>query len=215
MKPQYVFWDQAANEKHFQDPFYLEQLAPLINQHSHIIEYGCGYGRILNILSDKGYTNTTGFDFSQGMIQRGKQQFPNLKLQHIEHAVLPLPDNSVDCAILSTVLTCIAGKVEARQVIDELRRVLKPNAPLYFTDFLITPTEHMQKKYEKDFASHKDWGVYLTTEGAHVRHYAPEHIAELTNQLHAHWYREEEFVTMNGNPVKTFHGIYLNSHGAM
>ncbi len=208
-KLQHEFWDKAAGDKDFQDPFYIDQLAPLIHSNSYIIEYGCGYGRILKLLKNKGYTNIGGFDFSHGMIDRGKRQFPELNLQPIDHAVLPLADNSVDCAIISTVLCCVPEQREEEKIITELHRVLKLNAPLYFTDFLITPTEHMQNKYQTDFTKFNDWGVYQTTEGALVRHFSPEHVANLMQNFHEHWYREEEFMTMNRNPVKTFHGIYL------
>ena len=209
---QHTFWDQAAISKQFQDPFYLEELLPFIDPNSLIIEYGCGYGRILQRLHESGFSNSLGFDFSQGMIQRGTREFPHLQLQHIQHATLPLANTSVDCAIISTVLCCIPDEAYQVAVINEIHRILKPGAALYLTDFLLSDTPHMQQKYQKDLAKYNEYGVYQTTEGAVVRHFTPEHVQKLLKQFDTAWYREEEFMTMNNNPVKTFHGVYLTRH---
>ena len=202
------FWNSVAEIKEFEDPFYIEQLAPFVNNNSYIIEYGCGYGRLLNLLSKHGYCNTSGFDFSAAMIAKGRNRWPRLDLQHIQHAILPLQDNSVDAAILSTVLCCIPDHASLLQVIQEIHRVVKSDGLLYLTDFLITDTEHMTGKYKKDIAAHNEWGVYQTSEGAVVRHFSPDYIERLLCDFSVQWYREETFVTMNHNSVKSFHGIY-------
>lgn len=204
---QHTFWDQAS-VKDFHDPFYLDHFQAFIKPNSFIMEYGCGYGRILNFLSQHGYQNLLGFDFSKSMIARGEKENPTLHLQLIDHATIPLENQSLDAAILSTVLCCIPDDTAQTQVINEIYRVLKPGAALYLTDFLITPTEHMQTKYQNDFAAFKTWGIYKTSEGAIVRHFTEEHISALLKNFSQQWYAQENFVTMNNNPVKTFHGIY-------
>lgn len=206
---QNTFWDKVAESKEFHDPFYIDQLEPLINNDSLIIEYGCGYGRLLNLLSEHGYKNTSGFDFSSLMIAKGKSRWPKLDLHHIQHAALPLKDNSVDAAILSTVLCCIPDQTAEEQIIQEIHRVLKIGAPLYLTDFLITDTDNLTNKYQKGYAAYNEWGVYQTSEGALVRHFNPVQIEKLLSVFSVHWYQEGDFVTMNHNSVKTFHGIYI------
>jgi len=207
-KIQNEFWDKEAAVKEFSDPFYLNELQAYIKPDSHIVEYGCGYGRLLNLLSQNGYAHLSGFDFSQKMIARGKQQSPQLDLHVIEHAAIPLPNASVDAVILSTVLCCVPDNAAQEAIIHEIYRILKPQGVLYLTDFLVTDTEHMNKKYQKDFARFGEWGIYQITEGALVRHYTPAHIQHLLNQFKPRWYHEQDFITMNNNPVKTFHGIY-------
>lgn len=207
-KLQNDFWNKAAFNKEFNDPFYLKQLKHHIKTDSLIIEYGCGYGRLLNLLHENGFHNIKGFDFSQSMIDKGIYLYPHLDLQLINHAILPVKNEIMDAAILSTVLCCVPDNLAQEQIIQEIDRVLKPNAVLYLTDFLITDTEHMTKKYQKDFHAYNEWGTYQTTEGAIVRHYTPTRIMELLNTFMVHWYHEEDFVTMNNNSVKTFHGIY-------
>lgn len=212
MKSQQLFWDKAS-VKDFHDPFYLDQFQSFIKPNSFIVEYGCGYGRILNYLSQQGYLNLRGFDFSKAMIDRGKKENPNLNLQLIDHANIPLPNQSVDAAIISTVLCCIPDDTAQTQVINEIYRVLKSDGVLYLTDFLITPTEHMHVKYLRDHENFKTWGVYQTSEGAIVRHFSEEHISSLLKDFSVQWYVQENFVTMNNNPVKTFHGIYCKNKG--
>ena len=202
------FWSLCAKTKDFKDPFYLEELRPYINKDSFIIEYGCGYGRILNMLHHHGYNNIAGFDFSEGMIKRGHHEFPYLDLTLIDHATIPLQNQSVDTAILSTVLCCIPDDAAQQQIIDEISRVLKPNSILYLTDFLITDTEHMMNKYNLGTDLYNTFGIYQTSEGALVRHHSQDYISKLLKNFQQGWYREENFVTMNNNPVKSFHGIY-------
>lgn len=202
------FWNQAAKTKGFNDPFYLEKLQPYLHENSVIIEYGCGYGRLLNLLYTNGFRNTLGFDFSPAMIERGQRTFPQLNLNQIQHASLPLEANIADAAILSTVLCCVPETEKQIQIISSLKHILKPGGVLYFTDFLITDSQNFQVKYQRDFETYKEWGTYQTNENAIVGHFTPEHVMQLMKDFHSRWYQEENFVTMNNNPIKTFHGIF-------
>lgn len=214
-KPQNEFWNLAAKTKEFKDPFYLSAFQDFVDKNSLVIEYGCGYGRLLNRLHQNKFHNLQGFDFSEGMIERGERQFPHLRLSRIAHAELPLADASVDAALLSTVLCCVPDNQAQEQIIQELARVLKPKGIFYVTDFLVSDSSRMMEKYQKAFPVYKEWGVYQTSEGALVRHYTPERLSQLFTAFDPHWYQEEDFVTMNNNPVKTFHGIYKKKQQLM
>ena len=59
-----------------------------------------GYGRTLNELATLGYENLIGFNFSEGMIVRGKREFPSLELRLKTGDLIEMPDESVDAVIL-------------------------------------------------------------------------------------------------------------------
>ena len=73
-----VFWNEVGSKKNFEDPLFFEKLKPFVSKSSKIIEYGCGYGRLLKILKDQGYENLSGYDFAPRMIERGKKVNPDL-----------------------------------------------------------------------------------------------------------------------------------------
>jgi len=201
------FWSEVGSTKNFTDPFFLDKLASHLNKNSQIIEYGCGYGRILDILHKSGYQSLMGFDFAAQMIQRGKTLFPHLELQLInETGKIPLKSQSVDSAILSTVLCCNPAKKDQESIINELHRVLKPNGILYLCDFLVTDSEKFLSRYkEHAIVGHEDFGIYKTSEGVFVRHHSMQWILKLLKQFTIIWLEEMNDVTMNGNPVRTFH----------
>ena len=75
------YWDSVSEKKEFTTVLDINLVQPFINTDSFIVDYGCGYGRTLDQLWQKGFQNTLGFDFSPEMIQRGKKEFPYLNLK--------------------------------------------------------------------------------------------------------------------------------------
>lgn len=206
------YWNQVGAKKVFEDPIFLDKLSPLINSSSCIIEYGCGYGRILQVFKDQGFTNIIGYDFAESMIERGKKAFPELDLRLLqESGKIPLQNESVDLLILSTVLCCIPDVQKQLQLIIEIFRVLKNQGILYVTDFLISDHPHFKEKYEKGRLDHGEWGVYTTSEDLLVRHHSTKAIMGLLNNFDVQWFEQFDFKTMNGNPVRTFHCVAQKS----
>lgn len=206
-----TFWNDIGSTKSFEDPFFFERVEPFLSFDSSIVEYGCGYGRLLQEFSARGYKAVSGYDFAPKMVERGRKQGCEIHLT--ESGVIPLPDESTDLVILSTVLCCISDKGEQKRVFDEIFRVLKPEGVVYVTDFLVS--SHYLEKYRLGRDQGYDWGVYTTSEGALVRHYTIERIMELLAPFELVWFEQFRFKTMNNNPVKTFHLIAQKSLSEM
>lgn len=120
------YWDTIGFKKEFEDLLYLEKLSPFLKADSKIIEYGCGYGRLLQILWKNGYCNLLGLDFSQKMIQRGKNTYPQLDLRFLDESEkIPFENDTMDAVILSTVLCCMTDANQQNNLIEEIFRVLK------------------------------------------------------------------------------------------
>jgi hypothetical protein len=60
MKSQASFWGSKAEQINFVNPCIIEEFSKYVEKDSLILEYGCGYGRILADLSVNGYTNLHG-----------------------------------------------------------------------------------------------------------------------------------------------------------
>lgn len=201
------YWDSVAEKKQFTTPFQSGELCKYLNMNSRILDVGCGYGRTLDELYQMGYHNLLGIDFAEGMIQRGKRQFPYLDLRLKETSAIDLPDHSVDAVILFAVLTCIRSNEEQKDLITEIRRVLKPGGILYVNDFLLNTDERNLNKYQKFADKYQNYGVFELPEGAICRHHSEEWIRELLSGFQELRYEPLTFTTMNGNISNGFYFI--------
>ena len=168
---QVEYWNSVSEQKEFTTPFQAEQFAKYVKKDSVILDVGCGYGRTLDELYHNDYHNLIGIDFSNGMIERGKQQFPYLDLRVKTDTKIALPDASVDAVILFAVLTCIRTNEEQEQLLSEIKRVMKPQGILYVNDFLLNTDERNLSRYEKYKDVYGIYGVFELPEGAVCRHH--------------------------------------------
>lgn len=168
------FWDKqaiAGEKYHVQfniDNFnyYMSQLK---GKESKIIDYGCGYGRVLSDLKKHGYHQLYGIDNSKEMVNRAKQVLPDVNIIHVNHNKLPFADNYFDACILFNVLTCITRNKEQIALINELQRVLKPEGIIYISDFLLSQDPSSQQGYEKFKSRFGIYGVFPIQRGVWLR----------------------------------------------
>ena len=168
---------------------------------------GCGYGRTLNELYQNGYNKLIGIDFSSGMIERGKRQFPYLDLRVKQDESIALPDKSVDAVILFAVLTCIRKNEDQIQLLREIKRVLKPHGILYVNDFLLNSDERNLSRYEQFKEIYGTYGVFELPEGAVCRHHDERWMKQLLGDFSELEYRHLTFTTMNGHKSNGFYFI--------
>ena len=201
------YWNSVSEKKEFTTPFQAEAFSKYVKKESRILDVGCGYGRTLDELYQKGYRNLTGIDFSGGMIERGKKQFPYLDLRIKDTDKIALPDECIDAVILFAVLTCIRTDEEQQPLLKEIKRVLKPQGILYVNDFLLNSDERnvaRYKKYEKQYGT---YGVFELPEGAVCRHHDEEWIRKLLGDFEVIEYDHLTFTTMNGHKSNGFYFI--------
>ncbi|MES2216810.1 MAG: class I SAM-dependent methyltransferase [Pseudomonadota bacterium] len=204
MKSQASFWGSKAEQINFVNPCIIEELSKYVDKDSFILEYGCGYGRILAELSVKGYKNLHGIDFSEEMLQRGHKQYPQLDLQLNDGYKIPFPDNSVDAVLLFTVLTCIASDADQVAVLTEIKRVLKPNGILYLSDFLLGEDEKNLKRYEANKEKYNTYGVFELDGGGVCRHHTLTWINQLLANFEQIWNKQGDIPVLAGNTSKPF-----------
>ena len=202
---QLKYWDSVSEKKEFTSPLILENLAKYIKKDSRILDVGCGYGRTLDELYQNGYRNLVGIDFSSGMIERGKRQFPYLDLQIKKNDKIALPDASVDAVILFAVLTCIRTNEEQEQLVSEIKRVLKPQGILYVNDFLLNEDVRNLSRYERFKEIYGVYGVFELPEGAVCRHHDEKWIRQLLRDFSQLDYSRVTRTTMNGHKSNGFY----------
>lgn len=200
------YWDKVSQQKEFTTPFQTELFEKYVSTGKTVLDVGCGYGRILEELRRAGYTHLIGMDFSKGMIERGKAQFPGLDLRVQEAETIDLPDASMDAVILFAVLTCIRTDEEQQRLLAEIERVLKPGGVVYINDFLLNTDARNRERYRAYETKYGIYGVFALPEGAICRHHREEWIQQLLSGFLHLTYQRLIFTTMNGH---TSNGFYF------
>ena len=109
-----------------------------INKNDKILDLGCGAGRTTINLFKEGYTNITGLDIGDKLIDFAKtySKEKNLDIKFVvgDATKLEFEDNSFDIVIFSfNGMQCIPGSDNRKNVLKEVYRVLKPGGYYIFT----------------------------------------------------------------------------------
>lgn len=201
---QSTYWNKVAHQKEFNHPLDWELFAELISFDQLILDFGCGYGRIINKLKAIGYRQLVGIDSSEEMIRRARQQNPDVEWMVNKSSSVPFVEDSVDAVILFAVLTCIPNNQDQQRLIAELYRILKPNGILYISDLLLNQDTRNQNRYNQYAPIYGEYGIFELSEGGVFRHHSWTWINDLFSDFQLKHNREMNFVTMNGNPSKGF-----------
>lgn len=204
---QRAYWDRAAAEKTFTHPLDMTLLAAHLDPAATILDYGCGYGRLSVELQQAGYHNIIGMDFSSAMVARARAACPGLRFEVAEGSSLRLENHTVDAVLLFAVLTCIPSDDAQQALVAEITRVLRPGGIVYVSDYLLQTDARNIERYTKSGEQFGNYGVFLTDDGAMVRH----HTSQWLDGLFAGFDRETqasvELTTMNGHRSTGFQFI--------
>jgi ubiquinone/menaquinone biosynthesis C-methylase UbiE len=128
-------WDKVASEANFNLEIDLPKFIEHIPSEERILDYGCGYGRITEILFKKGYINIIGVDSSGEMIRRAGLEHPHISLQKTEGSKLSYPNSTFGAVVICAVLTCLPEQKQKVDVLSEIKRVLRPGGILHLVEF--------------------------------------------------------------------------------
>lgn len=200
------YWNSVANEKNFTTTFKKEEFSEFADKDAEILDVGCGYGRTMNELYHAGYKNLIGADTAIEMINRGKREFPYLKFVKSDDK-LPFDNDTFDAVILFGVLCSVVNEDMQRSLLNEIKRVLKPDGIIYVNDFLINtsiPYKLRYKKFEKEFGT---YGIFRLDDGGVLRHHTEDYILNFLSDFQRLKYKKLKFKTVSGNISNGFYFI--------
>ena len=198
------YWDRVAGTKTFTHPIDLELMQNYVHKDSMIVDYGCGYGRLVDVLNNAGYTKVKGYDTSLELIKRGITSGV-VNLNHIVNPSAMLEvDNSIDCLILFAVLTCIPNNQAQEKLMEVLYLKLKPGGIIYVSDYYLQSHSVEVKQYQCLNDDQENYGVFTLPEGATFRHHPRAWIMKLLADFQIEMEMNIEVSTMNGNKGEAF-----------
>ncbi|MEA2203739.1 MAG: hypothetical protein QOE77_515 [Blastocatellia bacterium] len=199
------YWNRVGPGKPFAHPLNFDRLGQWLSPESRIADVGCGYGRALGLLLERGYHNLIGFDPAPAMIAMARERFPAIAFEALNDPPhIPLPDASVDATLLFSVLTCVPTDEGQRAVVEEVRRILRPGGLFYISDLWLQADERNRERYRRDEPKYGTYGMFDLPEGVTVRHHDPRWIAKLTSDFDTVALDNVNVHTMNGNPAQAF-----------
>jgi SAM-dependent methyltransferase len=207
------YWSRVGPTKPFGHPVNVDRLSAFAGRDAVVLDYGCGYGRVLEALHRCGYRNLIGTDPAAGMIAAARKRLPGLTLEQLVNPpYLDFPDASIDAVVLFAVLTCVPSDSGQLALIGELRRVLRVGGLLYISDLWLQTDARNVQRYVRDQPKYGRYGVFDLPEGVTVRHHDPDWLEVLTTGYRAVALDEITVLTMNRNPARGFQWFGLKSN---
>lgn len=199
------YWNRIGPGKPFNHPVNFERLGQWLHANSRILDVGCGYGRVLGLLFERGYHSLIGCDLAPAMIAEARKRFPAITFTElISPPQLPVADASVDAALMFAVLTCVPTDEGQRDIVSEVGRVLRPGGLFYVSDIWLQGDVRNRERYDRDQPKYGTYGVFDLPEGVTVRHHDPLWIEELMRDFETLALDHIDIRTMNGNPARGF-----------
>ena len=194
------YWDDKSGQTDFTHPLELDWLASLPKA-ARILDYGCGYGRVLAEVVRAGWSAAIGVDLSAGMIARGRGEHPDLDLRCIDGLPLAFEDGAFDAVLLFAVLTTMPADKDQDAVMAEMRRLLRPSGLLYVSDYPLQTDERYLGRYAAGVARHGVYGVWDRDDGGAFRHHGRERFAALLAGFEVLAESEQPTRTLSGAPA--------------
>ncbi|HMK54724.1 MAG TPA: methyltransferase domain-containing protein [Methanobacteriaceae archaeon] len=191
------------------DDLFFEKIVPGCR----VLDFGCGWGKVVLQLHEKGY-QVEGFDINFQAVKQAQKELNKLSLSSNEVFIqadarnIPYSNNSFDVCILQAFLTTIIPPSDRTQIIDEVFRVLKPNGYLYLADF--ARDSRYLKRYHESYALTGEMGTFLVKDDKGntlypAHHYTTEEIELLLNSLFTfEIFKKTVFTSYHGNRVNGF-----------
>ena len=168
-----AYWNAVGASRTFSHPVDFARLDSLLPPDAHILEYGCGYGRVMNDLYQHGYRHVEGVDIADQMIAQGRAHYPHLTFHLLNGSESPYAPGSFDAATLFAALTCIPDDDAQRAVIAAIFRALRPGGLLYISDLPLQADARNRKRYDAFVEKSGVYGVFETPDGGVFRHHDP------------------------------------------
>lgn len=199
------YWDAEAPSALFTHPLNVAWIERIAQPRSAFLDFGCGYGRTLAELHELGYTDVTGFDPSEAMLDRAAEVAPHARLVHATSSGTPFSDDAFDVVLLFAVLTATPRDSDQLALVRDLYRILRPGGHLYVSDYPVQDDPRRAARYREERPDDLPFGAFRIDGGrAVMRHHTDEWLEALFSDFESIERRAIAVETMLGRPATAF-----------
>ena len=102
-----------------------------------ILDVGCGSGYSVNCLSEMGL-DATGIDFSEEIINLGKERYKNINIKVMDANNLNFPENYFDLILFECSLSVMKNP---KKILSSCKKLLKKDGIILLSDFFFQKTD--------------------------------------------------------------------------
>lgn len=137
MTEEKAIWDNLSGSIDFTIPIDIDIINELMPKDSYFLDFGCGYGRNSRLLFENGFRRIKGYDISDGMIARAKEECKEINFMVLGTQDIPEEDCTFDGILCSALFTCIPDGALRQSLIQELERILKIGGKIFISEFTV------------------------------------------------------------------------------
>lgn len=203
-------WTSVTRAATFTTPLIPDRILDTLAKESSILDFGCGYGRIIGQLLAGGYTRITGVEPSAHLIAQLERDIGphSAGLELLVGSHDRLEGRTFDHAILCGVIEYFTAPSDRDDLVRSLARAIVPGGSLYLETFVLD--EDNRGRYAEAKARGHPDGTMLLENGLIVRHDTPERTDTLflTNGFCKEWAERAAFTTWKGRTVPGYEALY-------
>ena len=168
----------------------LEVFIPYIKPGFKVLDLGCGNGRLIKVLDKAGLKyDYLGIDFSEGLIDEAKKNFPDKNFMVLDMADIDFKENSFDLVLMGASFHHLTDKKQRQALLKKINYCLKLGGYLFMTNWNLWQRKYFQKYFFKNFFKKKslrDFFIPYTLpdkSASYLRYYHSFSITELKKLL--------------------------------
>lgn len=112
-----------------------------------VLDVGCGSGYSVNYLCEKGF-DATGIDFSEEIINLGKERYKGINIKTMDANNLDFPENYFDLILFECSLSVMQNP---EKILESCRKLLKKNGLILLSDFFFKQTNIYDETYTLNY----------------------------------------------------------------
>lgn len=178
-------WSDAyySDSSSFTTPFPSEHILSNISIEKPVLDIGCGYGRVLRYLQDKGFRNLYGFDISKSFVDKATSECPNAHIfvSDFNSFSNKINNQHFDLVLMMGVIEYILSDKEQDNLFKKVAEILAPNGIVLIETFILDVHAHW-KQYLPGYFRTLHWGRFKNSKGFECHHQSPETLINIVSK---------------------------------
>jgi len=157
----------------------VRKIGPMLPPNAQVLDVGCGTGDLSIELFERTAARVVGIDFCRPMLELAREKASQLRFVEGDALRLPFADASFDAITIGFALRNLSSVSEG---LTELRRVLKPDAPIAILEFSQPTVPGVRQLVRLYYSRLLPWIGGRLSGARNAYEYLPDSISKFPNQ---------------------------------